>query len=141
VRRFVPATARVFWVRLRGEMLQEFQPPLLQLDDAAAAGSFRLGETPASAHFLERSRDAHGAPLPVDVLPLQGKVLAGACGCSKCNCEDWAISRLHRVLQKAPRLFRGQYPQFAPSPSWQLGTVGRILGQEPPSNRLPHGGA
>ena len=30
---------------------REFQHPFLQLDDAAAAGSFRFGETPASAAF------------------------------------------------------------------------------------------
>jgi len=55
------------------------------------------------------TRDAHGASLPVDVLPLQGEVLAGACGGGECDCEDWAVSRLHRSLKKTSRLFRRQY--------------------------------
>jgi len=92
---------------------QELQHPPLQLDDASAAGSFRLGKTPASTHFLERPRDAHGAALPVDVLPLQGEVLAGACGRGERNREDWAVRSFHRGLYKQPRLVRRQHPQLA----------------------------
>jgi len=76
VRQAVRGAARGFWLCFRGEILQEFQHPLLQPDDAPAPISFRLGKAPASTHSFERTHDAHGASLPVDVLPLQGEVLA-----------------------------------------------------------------
>src|SRR5580704_2543621 len=61
---------------LGAQPLQLIHHPLLQLDHAPAAGSLRLGKAPASSRSFERMRDTHSASLPVDVLPLQSKVLA-----------------------------------------------------------------
>jgi hypothetical protein len=52
--------------------------------------------------------------LPVDVLPLQGKILPKARGRGERNGEERAVRRLHRDLQKKPRSFHRQHRQFAP---------------------------
>ena len=56
--------------------LQSFQHKALQLYEAAASFAFRIFESPDGPRSLDCPTHARRAPLPLDIVPLQGQILA-----------------------------------------------------------------
>ena len=123
------------------QILQSFEHPSLELDDAPATSSLRLSKTPASPHFLERAHNTNCFPIPIDVLPFQTEVFRWAHAGGESDRKDWTVVSFERSRQKHPGLFCGEHAHFTSAETWQLGAVCRILQKKPPSNGLAHGRA
>src|SRR6266576_6715588 len=130
VDRFRPLFGIDNWVR-RLDLPELFQPsddPILQSYDSPTSCTLRLTIFPLTRRpFSQGSLYADGSTLPVNVLPLEPDVLAGAHSSCNGNTEQSPVHRRQRNFQKSFGLLYTEDPHLAPSNPWQLRAFGRNL--------------
>src|SRR5258708_14939969 len=118
------------WVR-RLDLPELFQPsndPILQSDNSATSCSLCLSVFPLSGRpFSQGSLHADCSALPVNVLPLEPDVLAGAHSSGDGNTKQSPVHRRQRNFQKTFGLLYTADSHLAPSNPWQLRAFGRNL--------------
>ncbi len=63
--------------------------------------------------FVQTPDDTNRSTLPIDILPTESQVFAGAHSGSQCQCEDAHLRSLRCNPQKRPSLFCRQYAHFS----------------------------
>src|SRR5882762_2398310 len=110
------------------QLLQSRENPILQSYDSPTSCTLRLTIFPLTRRpFSQGSFYADGSTLPVNVLPLEPDVLAGAHSSGNGNAKQSPVHRRQRNFQKSFGLLYTEDSHLAPSNPWQLCAFGRNL--------------